>query len=63
MKVLVALLSTAGLAGVANAHVLVESQSLFDQLFHQLVGLHHLPVMLVIGLLVWLVLRAKRDSS
>ena len=64
MKYLSALLSIGGFAGVANAHMLEESRSLFDQIGHQLLGLHHLPMVLVIGLVVWLALRAnRRDNS
>ena len=64
MKSLLALLTIAGFAGVANAHMLDESRSLFDQIGHQLLGLHHLPMVLVIALVVWLALRAnRRDSS
>ena len=64
MKSLVTLLSIAGLAGVANAHVLEEGHSLGDQVSHQLLSMHHLPMLLVIALVVWLAFRAnRRDSS
>lgn len=64
MKSLLTLLPIAGLAGVANAHVLEESQSLTDQVSHQLLSMHHTPMLLVIGLVVWLAVRAnRRDSS
>ena len=63
MKSLLASLPIAGFAGVANAHVLEESRSLLDQVSHQLLGLHHLPMVLVIALVVWLALRAKRRDS
>ena len=60
MKSLLAILSIVGFAGAANAHMLEEGRSLFDQVGHQLLGLHHLPMVLVIALVVWLALRAKR---
>ena len=64
MKSLLAFLPIAGFSGVANAHVLEESRSLLDQVSHQLLGVHHLPMVLVIALVVWLALRAnRRDSS
>lgn len=64
MKSLLALLPIAGFTGVASAHVLEESQSLIDQVSHQLLGLHHLPMVLIILLVVWLAFRAnRRDSS
>ena len=64
MKSLLTLLSLAGLAGAANAHVLEEGHSLSDQVSHQLLSMHHLPMLLVIALVVWLAFRAnRRDSS
>jgi hypothetical protein len=64
MKRLFTFLTLAGFAGVANAHVLDGHSSIFDQLAHQLVGIHHLPVLLIIALGAWLVWRvARRDKS
>ena len=64
MKSLLTFLSIAGLSGVANAHVLEEGQSLTDQVTHQLLSMHHTPMLLVILLVVWLAFRAnRRDSS
>ena len=37
------------LAGAAGAHPLGPEQSFFDQLGHQLLGAHHLPLLLVIA--------------
>ncbi len=34
-------------AGVAGAHPLGPEQSLLDQLGHQLIGAHHLPLLLI----------------
>ena len=63
MKSLLTLLSFAGLAGAANAHVLEESQSLSEQVSHQLLSMHHTPMLLVIALVIWLAYRAKRSDS
>lgn len=64
MKSLLTLVSIAGLAGAADAHVLEESQSLSEQVGHQLLSMHHTPMLLVIALVVWLAFRAnRRDSS
>ncbi len=35
------------IAGTAGAHPLGPEQSLFDQLLHQLLGGHHLPLLLI----------------
>ena len=51
-------------AGVAGAHPLGSEQSLLDQLGHQLLGAHHLPLLLaliVAGLFAARGLRRRRQ--
>ena len=47
MKSLLAVMIVAT-AGVAAAHPLGSEQSLLDQLGHQVLGAHHLPLLLVL---------------
>ena len=60
MKFLPALLSVTCFAAVANAHVLDQSHGIVDQLSHQVLGVHHLPLLLLIGLAASLMVRAIR---
>lgn len=53
----VILLGTAGLAG---AHTLGAERGIFDQLGHQLLGAHHLPLLLLVA--VACVLAVRRYS-
>ena len=62
MKFLFALASVIGLPAVANAHMLDEHRSLFDQLAHQLVGVHHLPGLAIIVLAAWVLWRVVRND-
>ena len=63
MKRLITFLLFAGSAGVVNAHMLDEHRSIFDQLAHQLVGVHHVPMLLLIALGAWLVWRVARRGK
>ena len=63
MKRLFTFLSFAGIAGVANAHVLDQHRGIVDQLAHQLLGVHHLPVLLIIALGAWLAWRVARRGK
>jgi hypothetical protein len=60
MRTKIAVLMTTGFAGVANAHTLAADEGLFHQLYHQVLGLHHLPILLLIAIAGWLVVRKIR---
>ena len=47
-------------AGAAGAHPLGAEQSLLDQLSHQLIGAHHLPLLILIVAAAVLALRGLR---
>lgn len=64
-KALTSLLLSAGLTGVANAHTLGTDAGIVRQLWHELLGWHHLPftlLLVVIGVAIYVSLRA-RDKS
>ena len=57
----VILLGTAGLAG---AHTLGAESGIFDQLGHQLLGAHHLPLLLLVAVVcVFAVRRLARRQQ
>ena len=60
MKFLFALLSVTCFSAVANAHVLDQGHGVVDRLSHQLLGVHHLPLLLLIGLAASLMVQAIR---
>ena len=60
MRSTLAVLMTIGFAGVANAHILGADDSLFSQLYHQVLGWHHLPIVLLLAVAGWLVVRKVR---
>jgi hypothetical protein len=51
---------TTGFASVADAHMLGADEGLFHQLYHQVLGVHHLPILLLIAVAGWLVVRKLR---
>jgi hypothetical protein len=63
MRTTIAFLLTTGFASVANAHMLGADEGLFHQLFHQTLGLHHLPILLLIAVAGWLVVRKIRRED
>ena len=60
MKSTLALLMTTGMAGVANAHMLGADEGVLNQLYHQVLGGHHLPIVLLLAVAGWLVIRKIR---
>ena len=60
MRTKIAVLMTTGFAGVANAHMLGADEGLVHQLYHQVLGMHHLPILLLIAVAAWLVARKAR---
>jgi hypothetical protein len=60
MRTKIAVLMTTGFAGVANAHMLGADEGLFLRLYHQVLGMHHLPILLLIAVAAWLVVRKAR---
>ena len=63
MKRLIALLTV--FAGSASAHTLDAGEGLASQLWHELLGGHHLPLTLLlvaVGVLAYRGLRARRKS-
>ena len=64
-KPLTSLVLSAGLAGVANAHTLGPDAGVPRQLWHELLGWHHLPftlLLVAIGVILYVSVRA-RDKS
>ena len=61
MRLLLTLILTAG-SGIAAAHGLDDKDGLLTQLYHQLLGSHHLPLtmLLIVGGIV--LLRQWRES-
>jgi hypothetical protein len=66
MKRLITLLAlSTALAGAAGAHTLDAGAGMASQLWHELLGGHHLPLTLllvVVGVLAYRGLRARRNS-
>ena len=60
MRSRIAVLMTTGFAGAANAHMLGADEGVFHQLYHQVLGGHHLPILLLLALVGWLVVRKIR---
>lgn len=60
MRSRIAVLMTTGFAGVADAHVLGADEDLLHQLYHQVLGGHHLPILLLLAVVGWLVVRKIR---
>ena len=60
MKSLLAIIPVAVFPAAANAHVLDQGRGLVEQVGHQLLGSHHLPLLLLIGLAAWLAVQAIR---
>lgn len=52
-----------GATGLAGAHSLGAERGIFDQLGHQLLGAHHLPLLLLIALVCALALRGYLRRS
>ena len=64
-KLISGLILFAGLPAVASAHTLAGDEGLITQLQHELLGLHHLPltILLVIaGVVAYRRLRARKKS-
>ena len=55
----------AGLPAVASAHTLAGDEGLITQLQHELLGVHHLPLtilLVVVGVVAYRSLRARKKS-
>jgi hypothetical protein len=66
MKLISSLIVFIGTADVAGAHGLESDASLADQLSHQVLGLHHLPVtviLIVAGLIMLRVVHWKAGAQ
>jgi len=62
-KAIALLTLTMGYAGAAGAHTLDAGEGLAAQLWHELLGVHHLPLTLllvVVGALAYRALRARK---
>lgn len=62
MRLLTTICLTAGSSGIAVAHTLPGDENSLQQLAHQLLSLHHVP-MLILLLVAGLYLYKKRKSS
>jgi hypothetical protein len=60
MKSLFAVLALVFLPVAANAHALDQGHGFVEQISHQFLGSHHLPLWLLIGLAAVLAVRALR---
>ena len=56
MRLLLTLFLIAGTSGIAAAHTLDDKDGLLTQLYHQLLGSHHLPLtmLIIVGAIVLL---------
>lgn len=65
MRQLLALFLIPGISGIAAAHTLDDKDGLLTQLYHQVLGSHHLPLtMLLIGggiVLLWRWQKVRRQ--
>jgi len=64
-KLISVLILFAGLPVVASAHTLAGDEGLINQLQHELLGAHHLPLtilLIVVGVVAFRSLRARRKS-
>lgn len=59
MRALLVVFLLSGAAGLAGAHTLGAEQGLFDQLGHQFLSPHHLPLMLLVVLGCAIALRGR----
>ena len=56
----------AGIPGIAAAHTLSDSEGVIAQLWHELLGWHHLPLTLllvVVGVVAWVAYRSARRQE
>jgi hypothetical protein len=62
VRLLTTIVSTAGFSGIAVAHSLADGEDQLARLTHELFGLHHLPVLMML-LVAWLLfLRRTRQA-
>jgi hypothetical protein len=55
-----------GIPGVAAAHTLSDGEGVIAQLWHELLGWHHLPftlLLVVVGLVAWVAYRSARRQE
>lgn len=57
MRRLTAFILAGAIAPLASAHPLGEEHSFFEQVYHQLSSMHHLPLLLALGAVVFFVHR------
>jgi hypothetical protein len=62
-RIATGLILLTGLAGTASAHTLAGDEGLLLQLDHQVLGLHHLPITILLVVAgVWLIRRVTRKQ-